>query len=144
MTTNRYTMLLISVFVYLLIGFWVLIIFTGYFELNIKPYKWSILLVLITYPMMVISVTSYLLGRAIFVPKKSTLSKIFLIVLLLLICLVFAGLFHEVLNIKKGMTVWQYSINAIIAVTMFIAFPIFLARPNKSLLKLTAKAHKGF
>ena len=144
MTTNRYTMLLISVFVYLLIGFWVLAIFLGYFELNLKLYKWSLLLVLITYPMMVISATSYLLGRAIFVPKKSTVNKIFLIALLLLTCVVSVGLSYEILIIKRGMTVWQYSINAIIAVTMFIAFPMFLAKPNKSLLKLTAEAHKGF
>jgi len=144
MTTNRYTMLLISVFVYLFIGFWVLAIFLGYFELNLKPYKSSLLLVLITYPMMVISATSYLLGRAIFVPKKSTVNKIFLIALLLLTCVVSVGLSYEILIIKRGMTVWQYSINSIIVITMFVAFPMFLAKPNKSLLKLTAKAHKGF
>jgi len=144
MTTNRYTMLLISVFVYLLIGVWALVIFTGYFELNIEPYKWSILPVLITYPMMAISTTSYLLGRSIFTPKKSTINKTLLILLILFTCLVFVSLSYKFLVIDRDMTVWQYGINAIIAVTMFIAFPMFLAKPNKSLLKLTAEAHKGF
>jgi hypothetical protein len=114
------------------------------FDLNLKPYKYSILLVLITYPVVAIIITSYSLGRAVFVPKKSTVNKTFLIAVLLLACVVSVGLSYEILIIKRGMTVWQYGINAIIVVTMFIAFPMFLAKPNKSLLKLTAKAHKGF
>ena len=146
MTTNRYTMLFISAFAFLFILYLAIgmLVVVFDFDLNLKPYKYLILLVLITYPVVAIIITSYLLGRAVFVPKKSTVNKTFLIALLLLTCVVSVGLSYEILIIKRGMTVWQYGINAIIAVTMFIAFPMFLAKPNKSLLKLTAKAHKGF
>ena len=144
MTTNRYTMLLISMFAYLFIGLLTLVMFYGYFEINVKPYKWSILLVLITYPMMAISATSYLLGQSIFTPKRSIINKAPLIILLLLTCLVSIGLSYELLLIKIGLTIWQYGINVAIIITMFIAFPMWLARPNKLLLKLTAQGHKGF
>ena len=87
MTTNRYIILLISIFAYLFIPFFILamLIFGLGFDINLKPYAPSILLVLTTYPIMIISVTSYLLGRAIFVPKKSTVNKALLVIILLIL-----------------------------------------------------------
>jgi len=93
---------------------------------------------------MIISVTSYLLGRAIFVPKKSTVNKALLVIILLITYLISASVLYEKFVNKGDLTVWQYSIHSIIIITMFIVLPIFLARPNKFLLKLTAKFHKGF
>jgi len=146
MTTNRYIILLINIFAYLFVPFIILamLIFGLGFDINPKPYAPSILLVLIAYPMAAISTTSYLLGRAIFVPKKSTVNKALLIIILLLTYLISASVSYEKFVNKGDLTVWQYSVNSIIIITMFVALPIFLARPNKFLLKLTAKVHKGF
>jgi hypothetical protein len=146
MTTNRYIILLISIFAYLFIPFFILamLIFGLGFDINPKPYAPSILLVLTTYPIMIISVTSYLLGRAIFVPKKSTVNKALLVIILLITYLISASVLYEKFVNNGDLTVWQYSIHSIITITMFVVLPIFLARPNKFLLKLTAKFHKGF
>ena len=129
MTTNRYIILLISIFAYLFIPFFILamLIFGLGFDINPKPYAPSILLVLTTYPIMIISVTSYLLGRAIFVPKKSTVNKALLVIILLITYLISASVLYEKFVNKGDLTVWQYSIHSIIIITMFIVLPIFLA-----------------
>jgi len=144
MTTNRYAMLLISMVAYLLISLLILVIFYGYFEINVKPYKWSILLVLITYPMMAISATSYLLGRAIFTSDKATVNKKLLTSFLLLVYSIFAILYYEIAVNNGDMTNRQYIVSSVLMLLMFVALPMWLARPNKLLLKLTAQGHKGF
>ena len=122
MTTNRYIILLISIFAYLFIPFFILamLIFGLGFDINPKPYAPSILLVLTTYPIMIISVTSYLLGRAIFVPKKSTVNKALLVIILLITYLISASVLYEKFVNNGDLTVWQYSIHSIITITMFV------------------------
>lgn len=93
---------------------------------------------------MVISITSYLLGRAIFSFNKTTVSKALLTVSLLLVYSPSEILLYNMLVNREGMTVKQYIANSAIIVIMFVALPMLLARPNKHLLKLTAKVHKGF
>ena len=44
----------------------------------------------------------------------------------------------------KLVTDWQYLIQSLILLLMFVGFPMWLARPNKLLLMLTAQGHKGF
>jgi hypothetical protein len=76
--------------------------------------------------------------------KGYLVNKALLIIILLLTYLISASVSYEKFVNKGYLTVWQYSVNSIIIITMFVALPIFLARPNKFLLKLTAKVHKGF
>lgn len=146
MTSNKYTMLLISSSALLFVFFTTLAMLLVEFDfgLNLKPYRWSILSVLIIYPVMAISITSYLLSRSIFTPKKSKVNKKLLAAFLLLVCSITAILSYELLVHKGIMLAWQYFVNLAILVFVFIIFPMLLARPNKFLLKLTAQAHTGF
>ena len=148
MTTNRYIMLLISTFAYLFAFITMLMILTQ--VLHFVPiqlpmqYGASFSLILLTYPIMAITTSSYLLGRAIFIPKKSRVNKALLIAILLLAYIVIQAVFYKVYFYKESLGDWQYSIHSIIWITGLIIFPMLLARPNKFLLKLTAWAHKGF
>ena len=143
MTTNRYAILLFGAFVYLCI-FLLILTITASIGFDIKPYRWPIILVLVTFPMMAISITSYLLGRAIFTPKKTKISKSVLTTILLMAYFVIAVLSYNMTVSKGHVTDWQYLIQSLISLIMFVGFPMWLARPNKLLLKLTAWAHKGF
>ncbi len=107
-------------------------------------YEKSFSLILLTYPIMAITTSSYLLGRAIFIPKKSRVNKALLIAVLLLAYIVIQAVFYEVYIYKESLGDWQYSIHSIIWITGLIIFPMLLARPNKFLLNLTEWAHKGF
>lgn len=148
MTTNRYIMLLISTFAYLFAFITMLMILTQ--VLHFVPiqlpmqYGTSFSLILLTYPIMAITTSSYLLGRAIFIPKKSRVNKALLIAILLLAYIVIQAVFYKVYFYKESLGDWQYSIHSIIWIIGLIIFPMLLARPNKLLLKLTAWAHKGF
>lgn len=148
MTTNRYIMLLISTFVYLFAFIIILMILTQ--VLHVLPiqlpmqYGKSFSLILLTYPIMAITTSSYLLGRAIFIPEKSRVNKALLIAVLLLAYIVIQAVFYKVYVYKESLGDWQYGIHSIIWITGLIIFPMLLARPNKFLLKLTAWAHKGF
>lgn len=145
MTTNRYIMLLISTFVYLFAFIIILMILTQVLSMQIHiQYGTSFSLILLTYPIMAITTSSYLLGRAIFIPEKSRVNKALLIAVLLLAYIVIQAVFYKVYVYKESLGDWQYSIHSIIWITGLIIFPMLLARPNKFLLKLTAWAHKGF
>jgi len=145
MTTNRYTILLISAFALLFVSFLVFVaIAFGLFNLDIKPYSTSMLIVLVSYLAMMISISSYLIGRAIFVPKEAITNKYFLIGYLLFVYLVAAPMSYDFYVNDKGMAAEQYAINSSILIIMFVVVPMFLARPNKFFLKLIAKVHKGF
>lgn len=145
MTTNRYIMLLISTFAYLFAFITMLMILTQVLPTQIHiQYGTSFSLILLTYPIMAITTSSYLLGRAIFIPKKSRVNKALLIAILLLAYIVIQAVFYKVYFYKESLGDWQYSIHSIIWITGLIIFPMLLARPNKLLLKLTAWAHKGF
>ena len=141
-------MLLISTFAYLFAFITMLMILTQ--VLHFVPiqlpmqYGASFSLILLTYPIMAITTSSYLLGRAIFIPKKSRVNKALLIAILLLAYIVIQAVFYKVYVYKESLGDWQYSIHSIIWITGLIIFPMLLARPNKFLLKLTAWAHKGF
>jgi magnesium-transporting ATPase (P-type) len=102
------------------------------------------LIVLVSYLAMMISISSYLIGRAIFVPKEAITNKYFLIGYLLLVYLVAAPMSYDFYVNDKGMAAEQYAINSSILIIMFVVVPMFLARPNKFFLKLIAKVHKGF
>jgi len=145
MTTNRYIMLLISTFAYLFAFLTMLMILTQVLSIQIHiQYGTSFSLILLTYPIMAITTSSYLLGRAIFIPEKSRVNKALLIAVLLLAYIVIQAVFYKVYVYKESLGDWQYGIHSIIWITGLIIFPMLLARPNKFLLKLTAWAHKGF
>ena len=143
MTTNRYAILLFGTFVYLCI-FLLMLIITESIGFDIKPYIWPLILVLVTFPMMAISITSYLLGRAIFTPKKTKISKSVLTTILLMAYFFIAVISYNMTVSKGNITDWQYLIQSLTSLIMFVGFPMWLARPNKLLLKLTAQFHKGF
>ena len=144
MTLNRYIILLISAFALLFVSFLTFAAIVYGFNLDIKPYSTSILIVLVSYLAMMISISSYLIGRAIFVPKEAITNKYFLIGYLLLVYLVAAPMSYDFYVNDKGMAAEQYAINSSILIIMFVVVPMFLARPNKFFLKLIAKIHTGF
>ena len=138
-------MLLISTFAYLFAFLTMLMILTQVLSIQIHiQYGTSFSLILLTYPIMAITTSSYLLGRAIFIPEKSRVNKALLIAVLLLAYIVIQAVFYKVYVYKESLGDWQYGIHSIIWITGLIIFPMLLARPNKFLLKLTAWAHKGF
>ena len=121
MTTNRYTILLISAFALLFVSFLVFVaIAFGLFNLDIKPYSTSMLIVLVSYLAMMISISSYLIGRAIFVPKEAITNKYFLIGYLLLVYLVAAPMSYDFYVNDKGMAAEQYAINSSILIIMYL------------------------
>ncbi|MBC8554157.1 MAG: hypothetical protein H8D23_31490 [Candidatus Brocadiales bacterium] len=144
MTTQRYILLLVGTFAYLFAFVIMLSILTSTLDFEIKQYRVSILLILLTYPMVVITTSSYLLGRAIFTPKKIKVNKTLLVATLLLTFLIIEVVFHKIYLYKEHLTDWQYSIHSIILITGLVIFPMFLAKPNKFFLRLTALFHKGF
>ena len=144
MTLNRYIILLISAFALLFVSFLVFVAIAFGFDLDIKLYSTSILIVLVSYLAMMISISSYLIGRAIFVPKEAITNKYFLIGYLLLVYLVVAPMSYDFYVNDKGMAAEQYAINSSILIIMFVVVPMLLARPNKFFLKLIAKIHTGF
>jgi magnesium-transporting ATPase (P-type) len=144
MTLNRYIILLISAFALLFVSFLTFAAIVYGFNLDIKPYSTSMLIVLVSYLAMMISISSYLIGRAIFVPKEAITNKYFLIGYLLLVYLVAAPISYDFYVNDKGMVAEQYAINSSILIIMFVVVPMLLARPNRFFLKLIAKIHKGF
>jgi len=144
MTSNRYIILLISTFALLLVSFFVLVLIVFGFNLEIQSYITSAAVVLITYPVTMISVSSYLIGRAIFVPKDVVVNKYYPVAFILFVYLVVAPISYDFLVNDKGMAIAEYVINFSILTIILVVLPMLLARPNRLVLKLMAKVHKGF
>ena len=144
MKSNRYIMLLISTSAYLFI--FLTMFMTLGTELGVEGVAFVLPFVLMftAFPLMAISISSYLLGRAIFTSDKATVNKKLLASFLLLVYSIFAILYYEIAVNNGDMTNRQYIVSSVLMLLMFIAFPMWLARPNKLLLKLTAQGHKGF
>jgi len=144
MKSNRYLMLLVSTFAYLFI--FIVIFMT----LGTEPgtegaaYFLPFVLIFTAFPLMAISISSYLLGRAIFTSDKATVNKKLLVSLLLFVYSICAILSYEIAVNNGDMTNRQYIVSSVLMFTEFVAFPMWLARPNKLLLMLTAQFHKGF
>lgn len=144
MTTNRYIMLLISISAYLSISLFMFFILVPALELKGTAYLIPFVLIFTAFPLMAISISSYLLGRAIFTSDKATVNKKLLTSFLLLVCSLLAILYYEIVVHNGDMTNGQYIISSALIFLMFVALPMWLARPNKFLLMLTAQGHKGF
>jgi hypothetical protein len=144
MTSNKYIILLISTFALLLVSFFVLVLIVFSFNLEIQSYITSAAVVLITYPVTMISVSSYLIGRAIFVPKDVVVNKYYPIAFILFVYLIVTAVSYDFLVNDKGMTVAQYAINSSMLIITLVILPMLLARPNRLVLKLMAKVHRGF
>jgi len=144
MKSNRYIMLLVSVFAYLFV--FIITLASLSMEIGAIPgaYFLTFTLIFTVFPLMAISITSYLLGRAIFTSDKVTVNKKLLVSFLLFIYSISAILSYEIAVNYGDMTNWQYVTNSILILSVFVALPMWLARPNKLLLKLTAQFHKGF
>jgi surface polysaccharide O-acyltransferase-like enzyme len=96
------------------------------------------------FPLMAISISSYLLGRAIFTSDKATVNKKLLASFLLLVYSIFAILYYEIAVNNGDMANRQYIVSSLLIFSAFVVLPMWLARPNKLLLMLTAQFHKGF
>ena len=144
MTSNKYIILLISTFALLLVSFFVLVLIVFSFNLEIQSYITSAAVVLITYPVTMISVSSYLIGRAIFVPKDVVVNKYYPVAFILFVYLVVAPISYDFLVNDKGMAISEYVINFSILTIILVVMPMLLSRTNRLVLKLMAKVHKGF
>ena len=144
MKSNRYIMLLISTSAYLLI--FLTMFMTLGTELGVEGVAFVLPFVLMftAFPLMAISISSYLLGRAIFTSDKATVNKKLLASFLLLVYSIFAILYYEIAVNNGDMTNRQYIVSSLLIFSAFVVLPMWLARPNKLLLMLTAQFHKGF
>ena len=144
MKSNRYIMLLVSTFIYLFVFLIIFMMLSTELGVEGAAYFLPFALIFITFPLMAISITSYLFSRAIFTSDKATVNKKLLASFLLFIYSIFAILSYEIVVKYGEMTNGQYIVSSALMLLLFVAFPMWLARPNKLLLKLTAQFHKGF